>query len=365
MAAGVARVIQGLLLEMLGDGVDYGIRMNQRSVQLRQLIAEVTEPKARQAARCLVLRVAREAAMRGLHAVANDLNWVATEGSVTSVDWLVEKECLEVTAPAVFREQRASMVFRIAATENHPIAPGVARLIETEDMVAVGAGFEPKFRFVGVERLRDDLLNATVVRDRWETGAGFHHHLRTKGGFLLIDNGKCLDFVPFGPACLPGVATAHAIILTSDKKVILARRSDKTEYAPGAWSASFEEQITSSDIRGGFEAAAAAARRGFQEEFGMELPKTADSIAVLSTVLEIGNLNLSVVVAVFSDASANEIIRRWESEPRPVSHWEATAIEAVGLDRSKSRMLDESVFSSFHPTSLMRIRMLQRWLGEN
>jgi hypothetical protein len=37
-------------------------------------------------------------------------------------------------------------------------------------------------------------------------------------------------------------------LFRSDEKVVLSKRSAITPYAPGSWSASFEEQLTDSDL---------------------------------------------------------------------------------------------------------------------
>jgi hypothetical protein len=86
----------------------------------------------------------------------------------------------------------------------------------------------------------------------------------------------------------------HAIIMTSDDKVIAAQRSAEVNYAPQHWSVSFEEQLNGSDIGHKQDAFTAAARRGFTEEFGAEL--AARDVTPLTTVMQVDLLNLGIVM---------------------------------------------------------------------
>ena len=315
-----------------------------------------------QASRCMLMRAAYDEIVRNAQISAGLLMEIATARSQSNTTWFIDNNCIEVLEP-MLPGLSSSSILRIASPERSPIAPVAQAMVTEEDRNAVGVGYETKYRFTAVGRGADGNVNATVVPDSWENGAGFHRHLRKYGGYRLEQDGSWIQCVPFGLSCLPGVVSVHVIVLSADDRILLSQRSQQVLYYPGAWSVTFEEQLTNSDLHTASDAAASAARRGFREEFGLDLPGSPDQIVTLSALLELSTLNLAVVVLAISDAPAELIIDRWKSNPRPTSHWEAQAVVSSKLSDFPDASIDGVQAQLLHPTAQMRIRMLQRWRG--
>lgn len=125
-----------------------------------------------------------------------------------------------------------------------------------------------------------------------------------------------LSAVPLGDTCLPGLAAVHVLLLTADSRLLLAQRSTKLAYAPLHWSASFEEQVTEQDIRGGDRVFHLAPHQGIMvEAFGIDVDPS--RIYLLSVVLERDNLNLAAVVLIEAMQMMEQIRQSWPVNPRP------------------------------------------------
>lgn len=242
-----------------------------------------------------------------------------------------------------------------------------------------GPDLEPKYRLTSLEHLSDDTLHVRLAPTTWTLGKGFHDAiLRDPGRFRHAADGSWIEPLPLGTSVLPGLAVVHAIVLTSDGKVLIAQRSAKVGYTPLHWSVSFEEQCTLEDFAPNSDMFATAARRGFLEEFGLAVPP--ERSCTLSALIQLDLLNLGLVVLIQPEATADEIRDRWLAEPRPAHHWEAndlTFLDAhtdllCGLysgDYSLDGMLPstsgEGSSYELHPTSRIRCAMLARWLDES
>ena len=115
---------------------------------------------------------------------------------------------------------------------------------------------------------------------------------------------------------MPGIASVHCIGRTDDGKVMAVQRAGQTPYAPGRWSISFEEQLTTVDTTSTREDPfSAAARRGFAEEFG--IPAGTVSICVIAAILETDILNRAIFALIDSDATAKEDSSTPPNSPSP------------------------------------------------
>jgi hypothetical protein len=180
---------------------------------------------------------------------------------------------------------------------------------------------------------------------------------------LLRLGGHCLLPLPLGTAVLPNIACVHGIILTADGYLLLAQRTSGASYAPNSWSASFEEQLTTVDLRDLAQPFHRAAQRGALEEFGCEVDLA--RIHLVTVILELEILNLALVAILETEQPLEQIRRRWQTSPRP-SH--ATEIADIDGVRASPESLKELAASKeyrdnpLHPTSDLRADLLARWL---
>jgi hypothetical protein len=238
-------------------------------------------------------------------------------------------------------------------------------LISKGNNNSVGPAREKKYRLTTFKRTNTGDLWAEVAETTWPVGAGFHRAM------LTMDSAQALDAVQswIEPVIsqtnhFPGIVAVQGIVLTLDRKVVLAQRSSKVFYAPRHWSASFEEQINEKDILAGQDAAAAAARRGFAEEFGLHVPP--EAAHTLSALVELRTLNLSLVVLLQPGVDYSTIRQRWESEPRPVDYQEAESLAAIDASLETLTIAAAGGLAGMptplHPSSCLRLAMLARWL---
>ena len=147
----------------------------------------------------------------------------------------------------------------------------------------------------------------------------------------------------------------HMVVVTSDTKVLLTRRSPKVGYCPGTWSASVEEQLAASD----FEADDAQivlrwGRRLLHEELGLE-PATyhTDNLRILSLFVEADILNtaLCAIAELNIDSKSLDAIIR----THPRADYEFT--EWIYLPLERKAILSELFLPSrnYHPSSGYRL----------
>ncbi len=156
----------------------------------------------------------------------------------------------------------------------------------------------------------------------------------------------------------------YYLLLTADNRLLLAQRSaNRTAYVPLHWSASFEEQVTEQDLRGGDRVFHLAVQRGVIEEFGIHVDPS--RIHVLSVLLELDNLNLAVVALVEAAQTLEQIHRSWSGDPRPSHAWEAETLDGIEADLAALDALASGAefrLAPLHPTSRARCALLARWL---
>jgi hypothetical protein len=315
--------------------------------------------------RYLLLFCARMAAVVGSHLTASALTDLAVAQPFVQNDWLIDAEAVEVINP--FRPSTYNLTtFNVVTPESVPIKSDLdpMTLLTKEEQKLVGEGREKKYRFTSLRQTAQSELAVEMAETTWEIGAGFHYLLLNKPERVAqASNKRWIEPVPLGSDRIPGLAVVHCIVVTSDGTILLAKRSDNVRYAPSRWSASFEEQITEDDLKQGSDVAAAAARRGFLEEFGIKISDLSGHMTVLSALLEMNNLNLAIVLALFPGVDFETIALRWSTQPRPSHYHEATELKEVDLQWLLNAQQAESALP-LHPTSQLRGRLLFRWLAE-
>lgn len=329
----------------LDQVVEVGVRADVRSASLYALRGQLQRARSvadQQALRMLLLRAARIARSRGI-AVADDLVGLAKKDA----SWLVTPGALEACGPL-----RGPIQLRVR--DGPPVDAVVQAQLEALKL-PVGPDLETKYRFTALNSGPDG-LHATFAPTTWTSGHGFHVALQQDLAFASkLPDGRWSKPIPFGDQLLPGIAVAHAIILTADRHVIAAKRSRTTSYAPLHWSISFEEQLNENDFGCDQDAFTAAARRGFHEEFGAEVP--AADVIPLASVMQVDLLNLGIVMLVCPAMTAREIRDSWHSAA--VDGWEAEDVLHLPLDD----LLATSLGMQLHPSSELRCLALRRWLS--
>lgn len=223
-----------------------------------------------------------------------------------------------------------------------------------DDVAAAGPDIEPKFRICAVSWPSPDSLHIELAESRWSDGASFHRALRRLGDDAAGYRDGALSDLLASRGHLPGVASVHAIVITRDRMVLQSRRAADSAYAPGTWSASFEEQLTRADVvstvDGVFET---AARRGFREEFG--LPGTGGRVRTLAVIVEPELLNQCVVVLFETAETAGEVRSAVHAGDEEID-----GVRFVAADPAVPRT--EADRADLHPSAAIRLYLLARAL---
>jgi len=360
-----------LLAELLGGSVLADLRrvcLDSLSAQLKRA---ATSPHA-QASRCVLFLAAQHAKPEpSLADVGAKLQNIADDPDcpITRHRLLAGMAAEAVEPPDPGRDSLCRAFFRVVPEADVPVDASVREFLDRVGEQSTGRGLEKKYRVTRLQRRADGAMAADVAETSWELGAGFHMALRNPRNHASppLALWRWVEEALAGRPRLPGIAVVHGLLLTSDHKLLLAERSHRrVTYAPGHWSASFEEQITQSDFAVGDEAADWASRRGVREEFGLELPTRREAVQVISALFELDSLNLGIVALVRPGVEAAAIEARWRAEPRPTHAWEAEQIRFIEaspeLLRAASRGQADDLPQPLHPTSRLRMAMLARWL---
>jgi hypothetical protein len=306
-------------------------------------LGRIGDAAEQQAFRMLLLRAARIAKSRDRAAVANDLTGLAMKDA----SWLITPDALEASGPP-------HMPIRATVHDGPPIDAVIEARLEEMSLPA-SPDLETKYRFTSLMH-KKDALAVTLAPTTWTSARRFHTAVQRDPAWASkLPDGRWITPLPFGDRLLPGIAVVHAIIVTSDNEVIAAQRSAETSYAPLHWSVSFEEQLNQKDVGHDEDAFTAAARRGFDEEFGAEIP--ARNVVPLTTVMQIDLLNLGMIMLLRPPMTAEEIRDSWQSVAK--DRWEAKEVHSLPLNG-----LDAGIasLSLLHPSSELRCLAVQRWL---
>jgi hypothetical protein len=338
-----------LLDQLLGAELTAGARQRILADLTREL-ERIDDPATEQAFRMLLLRAARIAAGPGGSDGPGQAEVAAQLTALAQRDasWLV-------TPGAVEASPCPGGQVRVTVQDGPPVDPAIEAQVANLTF-PVGPELEKKYRYTTLTRT-GDALAVTLAPTTWASSRRFHLAVQRDPGWASRRaDGGWLTPMPFGDVLLPGIAAVQAIIMTADGQVMAARRSARLSYAPGRWSASFEEQLNGSDIGTGEDAFTAAARRGFAEEFGADLP--ARDVIPLTMLMETDVLNLGMVMLLRPAMTAEEIRGTWRSGAP--DGWEADEVRGLPLGSLDSALAG---LGPLHPTSQLRCLALRRWLG--
>jgi len=152
----------------------------------------------------------------------------------------------------------------------------------------------------------------------------------------------------------------HLVVVTSDNKVLLTKRSAKVGFYPGKWSCSIEEQMQPQDMSpGNRDAVLRWGRRALKEELGLDnddelITYRDEELKILSVFIEGEGMGVSLCGYVKLDidkVTLDALIRNY-----PRGDYEFTEWTFVNF----SELLDETFIPEkfhYHPTSRYRMLM--------
>ena len=234
----------------------------------------------------------------------------------------------------------------------------VHELVLPADYAAAGVGWETKYRMVSISSFDDAGWQVALAETTWEESASFHCAMRRQESSLQYNADRILSGWLAGEAYMPGIVSIHGIVVTQDGKVVETRRPAGTLYSPGLWSISFEEQITTADLRSEtHDAATAATLRGFTEEFG--LPNDRCRVRIISAIVELPIVNPVLVAVVEADENSDDFQRAFED----LKNQAKTEIDDISfIDASADLLQMETERPDLHPTATIRALLLSRIL---
>ena len=199
------------------------------------------------------------------------------------------------------------MTLELCGPEDCPdIAPEALDLADTSPPGVTGPEYEDKYRVSRITTDDGGVLRVSLTRSSWTQASAFHWALQDTSINDLAMYDRLLHGWLRHELGLPGLASVHCIVVSSDDRVLLAQRSPSAAYAQGLWSTSFEEQLTSSDVGTPDHAAVSAATRGLREELGLDLT-TGSSARVVSVVVERAILNVSFVAIMTLEETSRDV----------------------------------------------------------
>ncbi len=158
----------------------------------------------------------------------------------------------------------------------------------------------------------------------------------------------------------PHVFCLQPVVVTSDDRVLLTRRSEKVEWYPGSWSCSIEEQMSEEDlVHPPMRRLVEWTRRALREELGLYAdyepePYTDEGLKLLSVFVEGDNMNVSLCAYVHLDITAAALDPIIKAHPRP--DYEFTEWAFLGLRELAEEVL-RPTRHQYHPTSRYRMLM--------
>lgn len=343
-----------LITELLGPSLSWDVQQSCLDALDTQIREASKTPVLGALSRWLVLDAAQEATRLGSPA-ATALADLATRSAGIN-DLIVTPGGFEIVAA------RADTSFTLSvervSSDQAPVADWIHNLVSPDDYASTGAGREPKYRIVAVATPGGMKMTVAMAQTTWEDGRSFHNAMTRAATAQRRNTDKIVNAWLAGRANFPGIACVHCIVVTSDGKVVKAKRSANTAYAAGLWSISFEEQITSVDFESARQdAATTAASRGFGEEF--HLPADGCRMRVLSAIVELPIINMSLVVLAETDQPSEAFQHAAASANAPDQ--ELTQIDFV--DALPGQLLPEMERADLHPTSAIRVMAYARFRG--
>ena len=153
-----------------------------------------------------------------------------------------------------------------------------------------------KTKFSVIRYYQENIINLWSRREEYYKNA-------VESGEILFPNSLCM----------------HAVVTTSDYKILATKRSKLLEYYPGAWSVSLEEQLSADDFKpDGKNVVEKWAKRLLWEELGVgEGFYHVDNFSVFSIFIESDLVNCSIAVILRLELTSDKLRKIIETFPRP------------------------------------------------
>jgi isopentenyldiphosphate isomerase len=157
-----------------------------------------------------------------------------------------------------------------------------------------------------------------------------------------------------GRAAFPHNLCMHIVVVTSDDRILITKRSSKVDYYPETWSCSIEEQFSQVDLTGRQDQAIRHwIERALEEELGLTAAKYAlENIRILAVFLEASILNIGLAAIVTLSIGRRELSGILEVLPR--KDYEFTEFGYLSYQEMSKELVRPR--KRYHPTS--RYRML-------
>lgn len=234
----------------------------------------------------------------------------------------------------------------------------VREFLERAGAQNTGPGLERKLRPVRFGRRGDD-FEVVFAPTTWELGRAFHMAVMARRE-PIVAAPSWLQRTFAGEPITPGLAAVHGVVVTSDMKLVLMRRSAAVLYRPLHWAATFEEQMVAADLSRE-DALDVAVRRGVHEELG--ITERDAQVEFLTTMIELETLNIAFLSLVKLGASSRDVVEL--AAHAPDAH-DADRLHFVDADPAVLRSLverrGEPNLAPLHPTSALRMSALARHL---
>ncbi|HNT77321.1 MAG TPA: hypothetical protein PKH77_20090 [Anaerolineae bacterium] len=195
----------------------------------------------------------------------------------------------------------------------------------------------------------------TLVLDTQETLYSQIQFYRDNVVGLSAERNTLIHSVIEGSVLFPHSLSMHAIVVASDDKILLTKRSPKVSYYPNTWSCSAEEQFSLQDFQNRSRNCLTNwAERLLSEELGLTQDDyTKENLRVLAVFLESDILNISLCVHITLNIQYKELNQRLFLLPR--TDYEFAEWAFVTHEDLASELLKPSRI--YHPSSGYRMLM--------
>lgn len=203
----------------------------------------------------------------------------------------------------------------------------------------------------------------TLSLDTQETSYSQVQFYRDNVAILTSERDALIRSAVEGTILFPHSLCIHAIVTTSDDRVLITKRSPKVAYYPETWSCSIEEQLAPQDFQDGPDSTVVRwGRRLLLEELGLnEDACNLDNMRILSVFLESDILNVSLCGHLVVNISSFELDRLLLVTPR--TDYEFNEWGFLTYDELLSELFRPT--RAYHATSGYRMLMaLIRRYGE-
>jgi hypothetical protein len=156
-----------------------------------------------------------------------------------------------------------------------------------------------------------------------------------------------------GQIDFPNSLCLHAVVTTTDERVLFTCRSPRLAYYPQRWSVSLEEQLSSLDLNSGHDDVMQHwAARLLREELGLTPGECRPAaMRVLAAFFEVDVMNSALAVVLPLTLASSELEDVLTARPRPdyeFTDWAFCSVQELSSElRSPSR--------DYHPTATYRM----------